>query len=59
MTLSRRLDIKQTNMNPINCLLILPAGIKEGLYDVEALAAYLLYGLNVLNPICALTSLQS
>ena len=28
------------------------AGIKEGLYDVEALAAYLLYRLNLLNPIC-------
>ena len=26
-----------------------PAGIKEGLYDNEALAAYLLYRLNVLN----------
>ncbi|EPQ52106.1 P-loop containing nucleoside triphosphate hydrolase protein [Gloeophyllum trabeum ATCC 11539] len=30
--------------------LALIAGIKEGLYDVEALAAYLLYRLNVLNP---------
>jgi mitochondrial GTPase 1 len=29
------------------------AGIKEGLYDVESLAAYLLYRLNVLNPVCA------
>jgi hypothetical protein len=28
------------------------AGIKEGLYDVEPLAEYLLYRLNVLNPIC-------
>ena len=27
------------------------AGIKEGLYDVEALAGYLLYRLNILNPI--------
>ncbi|KAG6332110.1 hypothetical protein ID866_6978 [Astraeus odoratus] len=27
------------------------AGIKEGLYDVEALAAYLLYRLNILDPI--------
>ncbi|KAG6902183.1 hypothetical protein C0995_003279 [Termitomyces sp. Mi166 len=27
------------------------AGIKEGLYDMEALASYLLYRLNVLNPI--------
>ena len=27
------------------------AGIKEGLYDVEALATYLLYRLNALNPI--------
>jgi hypothetical protein len=26
------------------------AGIKEGLYDNEALAAYLLYRLNALNP---------
>ena len=26
-----------------------PAGIKEGLYDSEALAAYLLYRLNALN----------
>jgi len=32
------------------------AGIKEGLYDVEALAAYLLYRLNVLNPVCECTS---
>lgn len=32
--------------------LALKAGIKEGLYDMEALAAYLLYRLNVLNPIC-------
>ena len=32
----------------------LVAGIKEGLYDVEALATYLLYRLNVLNPIGAI-----
>ncbi|KAF8882509.1 P-loop containing nucleoside triphosphate hydrolase protein [Gymnopilus junonius] len=32
--------------------LALIAGIKEGLYDTEALAAYLLYRLNALNPIC-------
>ncbi|KAF9269587.1 P-loop containing nucleoside triphosphate hydrolase protein [Marasmius fiardii PR-910] len=31
--------------------LALIAGIKEGMYDLEALAAYLLYRLNVLNPI--------
>ncbi|KAF9010140.1 P-loop containing nucleoside triphosphate hydrolase protein [Cyathus striatus] len=31
--------------------LALIAGIKEGLYDMEALAAYLLYRLNILNPI--------
>ncbi|KAG1736080.1 P-loop containing nucleoside triphosphate hydrolase protein [Suillus paluster] len=31
--------------------LALIAGIKESLYDVEALVAYLLYRLNVLNPI--------
>ncbi|KAJ7211310.1 P-loop containing nucleoside triphosphate hydrolase protein [Mycena pura] len=31
--------------------LALIAGIKEGLYDVEALASYLLYRLNILNPI--------
>ncbi|CAA7269952.1 unnamed protein product [Cyclocybe aegerita] len=31
--------------------LALIAGIKEGLYDTDALAAYLLYRLNVLNPI--------
>ncbi|KAF8069003.1 P-loop containing nucleoside triphosphate hydrolase protein [Lyophyllum atratum] len=31
--------------------LALIAGIKEGLYDMEALASYLLYRLNVLNPI--------
>ncbi|KAF8962632.1 P-loop containing nucleoside triphosphate hydrolase protein [Flammula alnicola] len=31
--------------------LALIAGIKEGLYDMRALAAYLLYRLNVLNPI--------
>ncbi|KXN91562.1 Mitochondrial GTPase 1 [Leucoagaricus sp. SymC.cos] len=30
--------------------LALIAGIKEGLYDMEALAAYLLYRLNMLNP---------
>ncbi len=28
------------------------AGIKEGLYDVESLASYLLYRLDVLDPIC-------
>lgn len=27
------------------------AGIKEGLYDIEALAAYLLYRLNVIDPV--------
>ncbi|KAF9816601.1 hypothetical protein IEO21_04002 [Rhodonia placenta] len=31
--------------------LALIAGIKEGLYDIEALAAYLLYRLNVLDPV--------
>lgn len=31
--------------------LALIAGIKEGLYDMEALAAYIQYKLNVLNPI--------
>ncbi|KAG6865636.1 hypothetical protein C0991_000805 [Blastosporella zonata] len=31
--------------------LALIAGIKEGLYDMEALASYLLYRLNVLDPI--------
>lgn len=31
--------------------LALIAGIKESLYDIEALVAYLLYRLNVLNPI--------
>ncbi|KAF4618604.1 hypothetical protein D9613_009977 [Agrocybe pediades] len=31
--------------------LALIAGIKEGLYDMEALAAYLLYRLNILNPL--------
>ncbi|THU99122.1 P-loop containing nucleoside triphosphate hydrolase protein [Dendrothele bispora CBS 962.96] len=31
--------------------LALIAGIKEGMYDMEALATYLLYRLNVLNPI--------
>ncbi|KAG7095469.1 hypothetical protein E1B28_006209 [Marasmius oreades] len=31
--------------------LALIAGIKEGMYDIEALAGYLLYRLNVLNPI--------
>ena len=30
----------------------LSAGIKEGLYDMEALAGYLLYRLTVLHPIC-------
>jgi hypothetical protein len=33
------------------------AGIKESLYDIEALVAYLLYRLNVLNPICVSTQL--
>ena len=33
------------------------AGIKEGLYDVEALAAYLLYRLNILNPMSELSAL--
>ena len=28
------------------------AGIKEGLYDVEALVDYLLYRLNILDPVC-------
>ncbi|OBZ67826.1 Mitochondrial GTPase 1 [Grifola frondosa] len=31
--------------------LALIAGIKEGLYDIEALASYLLYRLNVLDPV--------
>ncbi|KAJ7719194.1 P-loop containing nucleoside triphosphate hydrolase protein [Mycena maculata] len=31
--------------------LALIAGIKEGMYDIEALASYLLYRLNILNPI--------
>lgn len=31
--------------------LALIAGIKEGLYDVEALVAYLLYRLNILDPV--------
>lgn len=31
--------------------LALIAGIKEGLYDIESLAAYLLYRLNILDPI--------
>ncbi|KAJ7185590.1 P-loop containing nucleoside triphosphate hydrolase protein [Mycena filopes] len=31
--------------------LALIAGIKEGMYDVEALASYLLYRLNILNPV--------
>ena len=38
-----------------NFLPYLPAGIKEGLYDMEALAGYLLYRLTVLNPICKLS----
>ena len=28
------------------------AGIKEGLYDTETLASYLLYRMNVLDPVC-------
>ena len=36
-------------------LLYLPACFKEGLYDMEALAGYLLYRLTVLNPICKLS----
>ncbi|KAJ6627799.1 P-loop containing nucleoside triphosphate hydrolase protein [Mycena sp. CBHHK59/15] len=31
--------------------LALIAGIKEGMYDIEALASYLLYRLNILNPV--------
>jgi len=31
--------------------LALIAGIKEGMYDIETLASYLLYRLNILNPI--------
>jgi hypothetical protein len=31
-------------------LYLCTAGIKEGLYSVEALAAYLLHRLNVINP---------
>ncbi|EIW78372.1 P-loop containing nucleoside triphosphate hydrolase protein [Coniophora puteana RWD-64-598 SS2] len=31
--------------------LALIAGIKEGLYDIESLVAYLLYRLNILNPV--------
>jgi hypothetical protein len=34
------------------------AGIKESLYDVEALVAYLLYRLNILNPICVFAPLN-
>ena len=45
----------QTDEYDVKIYLILDwaAGIKEGLYDVEALATYLLYRLNVLNPIGA------
>lgn len=32
--------------------LALIAGIKEGLYDVQALVAYLLYRMNILDPVC-------
>lgn len=32
------------------------AGLKEGLYDVLSLAEYLLYRLNVLNPMCQFIS---
>jgi hypothetical protein len=35
------------------------AGIKEGLYDIEALAAYLLYRLNTINSICEFLSFCS
>ena len=38
-----------------NSPLHLSAGIKEGLYDMQALAGYLLYRLTVLNPICKLS----
>lgn len=34
------------------CVYVL-AGIKEGLYDVESLASYLLYRFNILDPIGA------
>lgn len=34
------------------------AGIKESLYDIEALVAYLLYRLNILNPMCAFAPLN-
>lgn len=36
-------------------LAYLSAGIKEGLYDMEALAGYLLYRLTILDPICKLS----
>ena len=36
----------------------LSAGIKEGLYDMEALAGYLLYRLTVLNPTCKLSLIR-
>lgn len=39
-------------------VLFFPAGIKEGMYEMETLASYLLYRLNVLNPICKFTQLS-
>lgn len=36
-----------------------PAGIKEGLYSTESLAEYLLYRLNILNPMCEFTPCES
>lgn len=50
--------MRRTSLTPcayIMCALMLvlhlTAGIKEGLYDVEALASYLLYRFNILDPI--------
>ncbi|KAI6040954.1 hypothetical protein EDC04DRAFT_2867449 [Pisolithus marmoratus] len=45
--LSNRLKLSE---DPLVYSYDTPAGIKEGLYDVEALVAYLLYRLNILDP---------
>lgn len=40
-------------IRPLLAEIYFTAGIKESLYDIEALVAYLLYRLNILNPMCA------
>ena len=47
----RRCKESEANVLPTPPRAVGTAGIKEGLYDTEALASYLLYRLNVLDPV--------